>query len=47
MTRTIRDEFAKSTSIEAFSVFDRQKSGKLTKNELINISTTKGELKWI
>lgn len=43
MTRTIRDEFAQSTSIEAFSVFDRQKSGKLTKNELINILITKGE----
>ncbi len=43
MTRTIRDDFAQTSSIEAFSVFDKQKSGKINKNDLINILMTKGE----
>ena len=43
MTRTIRDEFTQSSSIEAFSVFDKQKLGKIKKDDLINILISKGD----
>lgn len=43
MTRTIRDEFTQTSSIEAFSVFDKQKSGKISKDDLVSILLSKGE----
>jgi Ca2+-binding EF-hand superfamily protein len=43
MTRTIRDEFTLTSSIEAFSVFDKQKTGKIGKEELISLLLSKGE----
>lgn len=43
MTKTIKDEFTQCSSIEAFSVFDRHKIGKISKDELINILLTKGD----
>lgn len=43
MTKTIKDDFTVNSSIEAFSVFDTNKTGKITRNELINILGMKGE----
>lgn len=43
MTRTIRDEFAQASCVDAFSVFDKNKSGKITKSELENVLHSKGE----
>jgi Ca2+-binding EF-hand superfamily protein len=43
MTRTIRDEFTQNSSIEAFAVFDKSKSDKISKDVLLNILNTKGD----
>jgi Ca2+-binding EF-hand superfamily protein len=43
MTKTIRDEFTQNSSIEAFAVFDKAKSGKIKKEVLLNILNTKGD----
>ncbi len=43
MTKTIRDEFTRNSSIEAFAVFDKSKSGKISKDVLNNILMTKGD----
>lgn len=43
MTKTIRDEFTQNSSIEAFAVFDKNKSGKIKKENLQNILLTKGD----
>jgi hypothetical protein len=43
MTKTIRDEFTQNSSIEAFAVFDKSKSGKIKKDNLFNILMTKGD----
>jgi calmodulin len=43
MTKTIRDEFTQNSSIDAFAVFDKHKSGKIKKDQLINILLTKGD----
>lgn len=43
MTKTIRDEFTQNSSIEAFAVFDKNKSGKIKKDNLQNILLTKGD----
>lgn len=43
MTKTIRDEFTQNSSIEAFAVFDKAKSGKIKKDNLLNILMTKGD----
>jgi calmodulin len=43
MTKTIRDEFTQNSSIEAFAVFDKSKSGKIKKENLLNILMTKGD----
>jgi calmodulin len=43
MTKTIRDEFTQNSSIDAFAVFDKHKSGKIKKHQLINILMTKGD----
>ena len=43
MTKTIKDEFTQNSSIEAFAVFDKAKSGKIKKDNLINILMTKGD----
>jgi calmodulin len=45
MTKTIRDEFTQNSSIEAFAVFDKAKSGKLKKETLERILNTKGDQK--
>jgi len=42
MTKTIRDEFTQNSSIEAFAVFDKAKSGKIKKENFINIFMTTG-----
>ena len=42
MTKTIRDEFTQNSSIEAFAVFDKAKSGKIKREALEKILTTKG-----
>lgn len=42
MTKTIRDEFTQNSSIEAFAVFDKAKSGKINREALEKILTTKG-----
>ena len=34
MTKTIRDEFTQNSSIEAFAVFDKNKTGKIKKENL-------------
>ena len=46
MTRTIRDEFTINSSIEAFAVFDNNKTMKYKKDELLNILKTKGDHKY-
>ena len=43
MTKTIRDEFTQNSSIEAFAVFDKNKTGKIKKENLQNILLTKGD----
>ncbi len=43
MTKTIRDEFTQNASVEAFAVFDKHKTGKIKKDQLINILLTKGD----
>ena len=43
MTKTIRDEFTLNSTIEAFAVFDKNKTGKVKKETLQNILLTKGE----
>jgi Ca2+-binding EF-hand superfamily protein len=43
MTKTIRDEFTQNSSIEAFAVFDKSKSGKIRRENLQNILMTKGD----
>ncbi len=43
MTKTIRDEFTINSSIEAFAVFDKNKTEKLKKDMLMNILLTKGD----
>lgn len=43
MTKTIRDEFTQNSSIEAFAVFDKAKSGKIKRDNLMNILLTKGD----
>jgi calmodulin len=43
MTRTIRDEFTHNSSIEAFAVFDKSRSDKISKDVLLNILNTKGD----
>ena len=43
MTKTIKDEFTQNSSIEAFAVFDKNKSGKIKKENLQNILLTKGD----
>ena len=43
MTKTIRDEFTQNSSIEAFAVFDKTKTGKIKKDVLKNILMTKGD----
>lgn len=45
MTKTIRDEFTQNSSIEAFAVFDKAKTGKLKKETLEKILITKGDQK--
>lgn len=37
LTKTINDEFILSSSIDAFNLFDKDKTGKLEKRELVNI----------
>ena len=43
MTKTIRDDSTQSSSIEAFAVFDKNKTGKIKKEDLKAILLTKGE----
>lgn len=43
LTKTIKDEFTQTSSIEAFAVFDKDKKGKITKHELRDILLTKGD----
>ena len=43
MTKTISDEFTLNATIEAFAVFDKNKTGKIKKENLQNILLTKGE----
>jgi calmodulin len=43
MTKTIRDEFTQNSSVDAFAVFDKHKSGKIKKDQLVNILMTKGD----
>jgi calmodulin len=43
MTRTIKDPFTENSSIEAFAVFDKNKTGKIKKENLMNILLTKGD----
>lgn len=43
MTKTIRDEFTLNSTVEAFAVFDKNKTGKIKKEALQNILLTKGE----
>jgi len=43
MTKTIKDEFTINSSIEAFAVFDKNKTEKFKKDVLLNILLTKGD----
>ena len=43
MTKTIRDEFTQNSSIEAFAVFDKSKTGKIKLEELKSILKNKGD----
>lgn len=43
MTKTIRDEFTQNSSIEAFAVFDKSKTGKIKLEELRSILKNKGD----
>lgn len=43
MTKTIYDDYTINATIEAFAVFDKNKTGKLKKENLQNILLTKGE----
>lgn len=43
MTKTIRDEFTQNSSVEAFAVFDKNKTNKVGRDQLLNILMTKGD----
>ena len=43
MTKTIRDEFTQNSSIEAFAVFDKSKTGKIKVEELRSILKNTGD----
>ena len=43
MTKTIRDEFTQTSSIEAFAVFDKAKTGRIRKEHFMEILLTKGD----
>lgn len=43
MTKTIKDEFTIKSSIEAFEIFDKNKTQKFKKDVLLNILLTQGE----
>lgn len=43
MTKTIKDEFTQNSAFDAFAVFDKQKTGKISRSELINILKNKGD----
>lgn len=43
MTKAIKDDFSLNSTIEAFAVFDKNKTGKIKKEDLQNILLTKGE----
>jgi Ca2+-binding EF-hand superfamily protein len=43
MTKTIRDEYIQNSAIEAFTVFDKHKTGKIKKEHLQEILMTKGD----
>lgn len=43
MTKTIRDDFTQNASIEAFSIFDKNRTGTISRSELATILKTKGD----
>lgn len=43
LTKSVKDEFTLNSTVEAFSVFDKNNTGKLKKDMLKNILLTRGE----
>lgn len=43
LIKTMKDEYTKSSAVEAFAVFDKDKKGKISKTELKDILLTKGD----